>query len=110
MAICLATLITGCGDLMGPSPTTYVYKEVHGLELKADVYGAQKEDPFIDIDNGKPKLKPVLLWIHGGALIFGHRRVAGSSISMPANREPGPFTWSAAIRIKRPNTSSTIVP
>jgi len=41
---------------------TYVYKQVGELEIKADVYGAE--------DGIK---KPVVVWIHGGALIMGHR-------------------------------------
>ncbi len=42
--------------------TTYTYKKVGSLEIKADVYRAED-----DI------LRPVLVWIHGGALIVGHR-------------------------------------
>jgi acetyl esterase/lipase len=41
---------------------TYTYKKVGDLEIKADVYPASGEAP-----------RPVVLWIHGGALIIGHR-------------------------------------
>lgn len=41
---------------------TYTYKKVGDLEIKADVYR----------DEGTQK-QPVLVWIHGGALIMGHR-------------------------------------
>lgn len=43
-------------------PETYIYKTTGACELKADVYGS---DASIK--------KPVIMWIHGGALIFGSR-------------------------------------
>jgi len=43
-------------------PKTYTYKKTETCELKADVYGAAARNK-----------KPVILWIHGGALIFGSR-------------------------------------
>jgi len=42
--------------------TTYIYKTVGTLEIKADVYRA---------DDGV--MRPVAIWIHGGALIMGGR-------------------------------------
>lgn len=45
------------------SPTTYCYKQVKGVAIELDVYKAPKSVG-----------KPVILWIHGGALIFGNRR------------------------------------
>jgi acetyl esterase/lipase len=41
---------------------THTYKRVKGLEIKADVYR----------DEGSDR-QPVLVWIHGGALIMGNR-------------------------------------
>jgi acetyl esterase/lipase len=41
---------------------TYTYKTVGDLQVKADVYRAEDR-----------VLRPVVLWIHGGALIMGHR-------------------------------------
>jgi acetyl esterase/lipase len=41
---------------------TYPYKTVGDLQIKADVYRAEDEI-----------LRPVVVWIHGGALITGHR-------------------------------------
>jgi acetyl esterase/lipase len=41
---------------------TYTYKTVEKCEIKADVYGASAEGT-----------RPVVIWIHGGALIMGHR-------------------------------------
>jgi acetyl esterase/lipase len=41
---------------------TFTYKVVGGHEIKADVYGATGESA-----------RPVVLWIHGGALIVGGR-------------------------------------
>jgi acetyl esterase/lipase len=43
-------------------PETHTYKTVDNLAIKADVYRAQ----------GKQS-RPVVVWIHGGALIGGHR-------------------------------------
>lgn len=41
---------------------TIVYKKIDGLEIKADVHlGADREK------------RPVVVWVHGGALINGHR-------------------------------------
>src|SRR5438093_403548 len=41
---------------------TYTYKTVGELPIQADVYRAEDR-----------VLRPVVLWIHGGALIMGHR-------------------------------------
>ena len=41
---------------------TYDYKVVDGCRIKLDVYGAPRDE-----------LRPVVVWIHGGALIMGHR-------------------------------------
>ena len=42
---------------------TYVYKEVDGVKVQADVYRADDD-----------KVRPVLVWLHGGALIVGSRK------------------------------------
>ena len=42
---------------------TFIYKQVDNLEIKADVYTYQSDKP-----------QPVILWIHGGALIMGSRK------------------------------------
>jgi acetyl esterase/lipase len=44
--------------------TTYVYKTVGTLDIKADVYAEPK------VEAG---LRPVVVWIHGGGMINGHR-------------------------------------
>jgi acetyl esterase/lipase len=44
--------------------TTHVYKQVGTLEIKADVYREQS------VEAG---LRPVVVWIHGGGMINGHR-------------------------------------
>ncbi len=41
---------------------TYTYKQVGNLQIKADVYRADDET-----------IRPVVVWIHGGALIMGGR-------------------------------------
>jgi acetyl esterase/lipase len=45
-------------------PETHVYKVTGGCELKADVYRS-----------AATVKKPAIMWIHGGALIFGSRAV-----------------------------------
>lgn len=45
-----------------PTVKTYVYKTVGDLQIKADLHR-----PATD------KVLPVVVWIHGGALIMGHR-------------------------------------
>lgn len=46
-----------------PSAKTYTYKSAGGCEIQLDAYGADRS-----------VRKPALIWIHGGALIFGSRR------------------------------------
>ena len=50
------------GSEAAPALKTIVYKEVDGLKIKADLHR-----PVSD------KRLPVVVWIHGGALINGHR-------------------------------------
>lgn len=45
-----------------PMHTTHTYKQVAELDIKADVYGAVPGES-----------RPVVVWIHGGGLIGGHR-------------------------------------
>jgi len=64
--------VIGALLLAGPTPAgaagespvkkTYTYKTVDGINVQADVYRP---------DDGK--VRPVLVWIHGGALIVGSR-------------------------------------
>jgi acetyl esterase/lipase len=46
-----------------PAPATFVYKRTRNCEIKADVIRPPGNEPC-----------PTILWIHGGALIFGSRR------------------------------------
>lgn len=48
-------------------PKTYTYKVAGSCEIKADVYGA---DEVVK--------KPVVIWIHGGALIQGSRKAVSA--------------------------------
>lgn len=56
--ICLSSTIAA--DF--PARTTFTYKTVGSLEIKADVHHFNDEQP-----------RPVVVWLHGGALINGHR-------------------------------------
>ncbi len=67
IATCFLTILAAC--FMSPMPVqaevrkqTYTYKKVGPLEIKADVYRPDVEGP-----------RPVLVWVHGGALINGNR-------------------------------------
>ncbi len=56
-------IILACGVCIAEvKKQTYTYKRVHDLQIKADVY---RED-----DDAR---RAVVVWIHGGALINGHR-------------------------------------
>jgi acetyl esterase/lipase len=55
--------LPGCVPADGHLECTY--KTVGGLALEADVHGVEADE----VGEGRP----ALLWIHGGALIFGHR-------------------------------------
>jgi acetyl esterase/lipase len=46
-----------------PGPTTFTYKTAGHCQIQADVFGASIVTS-----------RPALLWIHGGALIFGNRK------------------------------------
>ncbi|MBI3682488.1 MAG: alpha/beta hydrolase [Acidobacteria bacterium] len=48
--------------LFAQTPETLVYKRAGAVEIKADVFRARQPGP-----------RPVILWIHGGALISGSR-------------------------------------
>ena len=45
-----------------PSRETYTYKTVRDCKIKADVYRLPGDE-----------VRPAILWIHGGALMFGDR-------------------------------------
>jgi acetyl esterase/lipase len=69
LCLCLAATATVVGRppaapaREGPGGmTTYTYKTVGDCPIQADVYGAGGAAP-----------RPAVLWIHGGALIGGHR-------------------------------------
>jgi acetyl esterase/lipase len=64
----------GCeAQIIAPNGT-YAYKQAAGLNLKLDVYRAGADDTRVGIHaKVGDGLRPVLLWIHGGALIWGNR-------------------------------------
>ena len=67
---------TSCSAQQDSKPMTFTYKKVGDLEIKADVYRP---------DDDKPR--PVIVWIHGGALIMGHREQVSSVIKKIADDE-----------------------
>jgi len=66
LAATAASIVATRSSLGGqqPVPKTYIYKTAGGCEIKADVYNADES-----------VRKPVVIWIHGGALIMGSRKV-----------------------------------
>ncbi len=58
LAILFVVFIGSCR----PGPQTYAYKTVGELQIKADVYRFDDD-----------VARPVVIWIHGGALIMGNR-------------------------------------
>lgn len=55
-----------------PHKDTFTYKQVGDLKIQADVYRG---------DGGHKR--PVLVWIHGGALIMGHRESVDQRLKEP---------------------------
>jgi len=68
----LALLAARAGAQSAPAPSAFVYKRAGGCEIKADVYAS-----------AAPARKPVLVWIHGGALIVGSRRQVPARLLNP---------------------------
>lgn len=67
-ALCVAVCFGLVGCLLPEiSKQTYVYKKVGQCEILADVYRLPGSD-----------VRPVILWIHSGALIMGDRDMFGS--------------------------------
>lgn len=61
-ALGAAPLVLSSSALAQVPPTTHIYKRAGGLDIRADVHRGP----------GSPA-QPVAVWIHGGALINGHR-------------------------------------
>ena len=59
---CCLSIVSSLSAADRRQPETYVYKKVGDLEIKADVYPCEDDE-----------IRPALVWIHGGALIMGHR-------------------------------------
>ena len=62
LAALLCALSVFAGTTIAAPKTTYTYKTADGCSIQADVYRASQAGP-----------RPAILWIHGGALIFGRR-------------------------------------
>jgi acetyl esterase/lipase len=65
VVFCLSGLVASQGARAADDynePKTYTYKTVGNLPIKADVFRLPGED-----------VRPVIVWIHGGALIMGQR-------------------------------------
>jgi acetyl esterase/lipase len=70
--VLLALLLLSTAVSASDEPTilkkTYVYKTVGDCQIQADVHRLPGDD-----------IRPVIVWIHGGALIMGSREVLGSA-------------------------------
>ena len=58
-----ALLMAAASAQDGPARKTYVYKEVDSIKIHADVHRPSDD-----------QVRPVVVWIHGGALIMGGRQ------------------------------------
>lgn len=74
--VCVCGLWAGWGgDVRAEvKMTTHVYRRVAEHEIKADVYRE---------DSNKAARRPVVVWIHGGAMINGHRAGLFAPIQQP---------------------------
>lgn len=62
LGLVLVSGVTLLGQQSAPPRQTHVYKKVRDCEIRADVYRPQQDG-----------MRPAILYIHGGALILGHR-------------------------------------
>src|SRR3954454_7594149 len=62
LAVAIYPTFTNAADENSPPKTTVTYKQVAGLDIKADVFATPATKP-----------RPAVVWIHGGGLIAGHR-------------------------------------
>jgi acetyl esterase/lipase len=69
-------------------PRTLVYKSLDGCDCKADVWGMAQRGS-----------KPAVMWIHGGALIFGSRRHSKSSRLLTSLLDAGFTVFSIDYRL-----------
>ena len=58
--------------------TTVTYREINGHKILADVYRPQDA-----------KIRPVIVWIHGGALIMGNRDLQKSDFLLTFAKSNG---------------------
>lgn len=66
------------GSDQAPEPRTLVYKTAGACEIKADVWGVAQTGS-----------RPAVMWIHGGALIFGSRRLSREARVLASLLEAG---------------------
>jgi len=80
MAACAALLGMMLPETAGADQrvqkTTVAYRTVGGLKILADVYRPDDE-----------RVRPVVVWIHGGALIQGHREAVSDRVAAWARRK-----------------------
>jgi acetyl esterase/lipase len=69
-------------------PNTFIYKNADGCEIKADLFGGAAVPP-----------KPVAVWIHGGALISGSRRLSASCLVLESLLNAGFAVFSIDYRL-----------
>ncbi|MFT5467820.1 MAG: acetyl esterase/lipase [Verrucomicrobiales bacterium] len=68
LVFAFASLLVGSGFAQKIKVETFTYKKVGDLEIKLDVHRAADD-----------KVRPLAVWIHGGALINGGRQGIGSA-------------------------------
>src|SRR5690242_11276222 len=79
-------------------PQTFVYKKAEGCDIEADVFSSN--------DSAR---KPVAVWIHGGALIQGSRKLPPDSRILRALLEQGFGVVSIGYRLAPETKLSAII-
>jgi acetyl esterase/lipase len=70
-----ALVLSAVADPEPPAPQTAVYKTVGDTKIEADVYGAGE------------RVRPAVVWIHGGALLMGNRKGVPANLRDFCHRE-----------------------
>jgi acetyl esterase/lipase len=94
----LATMSAGGIALMTAEPApaaerkTYTYKTVDKLDIQLDVHANPADKP-----------RPVVIWIHGGALIVGNRDGVALAFSNRCSRRDSPWFPSITAWLQKPS-------
>ena len=69
IGLLIAIDVASLANAAEPRLRTFAYKRAGDLEIKADVYAYDDDE-----------VRPAVVWIHGGALINGHRKAVSGKV------------------------------